>query len=419
MCCGLFVGRYVVRSGRGPYLCCMSNRKPMTPDARARIQEYMQEVERRAAGQWSFVLEHVGSTTLREHVQKASSRRSNPRHGPCPVHGGSDGFRLFKNWEETGGGICNSCGAKAGGVSLLAWDRSWGQWVASKEIGQVLGFPAKEYLAGLEAPDDAPPPPDPQLEARRLQAARDRYRQDVRNEQALERCLKRIRKIDWTQYKDPVVRYFEYRGLGAIRDDPPSDLYALPVEEYGYYSKHEKRYIKYGALPSFVALQRGQDDKVVSMHRIWVTPDGEKPFLEIPEEQRPPHKMGLGMPDNRTMNGSAVRLYDADHTLGIGEGLETMLGVRLLMAKRRHGRRLAVWSTLTAGGLERTWIPDHVSQLLEFVDNDEVHPRSRSGLGRGLEAGLSLRKMMIAKAVLLLRNIVTALQCDPEARCEY
>ncbi len=33
------------------------------------------------------------------------------RHVSCPVHGGRDGFRLFKDVETSGGGICNTCGA--------------------------------------------------------------------------------------------------------------------------------------------------------------------------------------------------------------------------------------------------------------------------------------------------------------------
>lgn len=40
---------------------------------------------------------------------------------PCPVHGGRDGFRLFKNAAESGGGICNTCGPFDNGISLLQW----------------------------------------------------------------------------------------------------------------------------------------------------------------------------------------------------------------------------------------------------------------------------------------------------------
>lgn len=46
-------------------------------------------------------------------------------HVPCPVHGGKDGFRLFSDASETGGGICNTCGAFPDGLALLQWVNGW------------------------------------------------------------------------------------------------------------------------------------------------------------------------------------------------------------------------------------------------------------------------------------------------------
>ena len=43
------------------------------------------------------------------------------RHGPCPVYGGKDGFRLFKDFEETGGGSSNRDGQFSNGFQLLCW----------------------------------------------------------------------------------------------------------------------------------------------------------------------------------------------------------------------------------------------------------------------------------------------------------
>ncbi|MBW2135795.1 MAG: hypothetical protein JRG72_11325 [Deltaproteobacteria bacterium] len=60
-------------------------------------------IREQARGRWSRILLTL-APELETAVQKA------PRHVPCPVHGGKDGFRLFGDWEETGGGICNTCG---------------------------------------------------------------------------------------------------------------------------------------------------------------------------------------------------------------------------------------------------------------------------------------------------------------------
>lgn len=57
------------------------------------------------APQLSNAMEHVG------------------RHGPCPIYGGKDGFRLFKDFEETGGGSSNRDGQFSNGFQLLCWLR--------------------------------------------------------------------------------------------------------------------------------------------------------------------------------------------------------------------------------------------------------------------------------------------------------
>lgn len=62
------------------------------------------------------------------------------RHVPCPVHGGSDGFRVFRDVEETGGGICNSCGPRRGGFALLMWANVWGFRETLEAVARDLGL---------------------------------------------------------------------------------------------------------------------------------------------------------------------------------------------------------------------------------------------------------------------------------------
>jgi putative DNA primase/helicase len=45
-------------------------------------------------------------------------------HVACPVHGGKDGFRFFDNFEETGGGVCNTCDSFPNGFKLIAWAKN-------------------------------------------------------------------------------------------------------------------------------------------------------------------------------------------------------------------------------------------------------------------------------------------------------
>ena len=69
-------------------------------------------------GQWLQVL-----AALVPELDAAIARKG--RHVACPVHGGRDGFRLFKDAEYTGGGVCNTCGIFHDGFELLSWINGW------------------------------------------------------------------------------------------------------------------------------------------------------------------------------------------------------------------------------------------------------------------------------------------------------
>lgn len=71
-------------------------------------------VQRAASGRWGDVL-----TALSPNLAPAVEKRG--RHVPCPIHGGRDGFRVFRDFETTGGGICNTCGSFPSGFKLLEW----------------------------------------------------------------------------------------------------------------------------------------------------------------------------------------------------------------------------------------------------------------------------------------------------------
>lgn len=90
------------------------------------------KVRQAATGNWLAIL-----ATLAPHIEGALKRPG--RHTGCPVHGGKDGFRLFKDVDQTGGGICNSCGAKSDGISLLMWLNDWSYQEALKHTAGLLG----------------------------------------------------------------------------------------------------------------------------------------------------------------------------------------------------------------------------------------------------------------------------------------
>lgn len=71
-------------------------------------------VAQAAAGHWGYIASCI-APQLEQAIAKAG------RHVPCPVNGGKDGFRVFKDFDETGGGSSNKDGQFANGFKLLCW----------------------------------------------------------------------------------------------------------------------------------------------------------------------------------------------------------------------------------------------------------------------------------------------------------
>ncbi|ALZ82516.1 DNA primase [Aeromonas veronii] len=88
-------------------------------------------VRNAAVGNWLFIL-----AALAPHLEPAL--RKPGRHVGCPIHGGHDGFRLFKDVHETGGGVCNTCGARHDGFELLMWVNNWDFKQCLEEVGDYL-----------------------------------------------------------------------------------------------------------------------------------------------------------------------------------------------------------------------------------------------------------------------------------------
>ena len=117
--------------------------------------------------------------------------------------------------------------------------------------------------------------------------------------------------------------------------------------------------------PAMVAIVRDAAGNSTGIHRTFLAPDGSgKAPVEKP-------KMMLG-----TVAGGAVRLMPlGDSTaLGLGEGIETVQAVHPACPG------LPLWSALSAGNLEHVVVPEQVTTVIIFVDNDLS--------GTGLKAAL-------------------------------
>jgi putative DNA primase/helicase len=250
------------------------------------------------------------------------------RHGPCPLCGGRDRFR-FDDRNGEGTYYCNQCGAGVG-VLLVRKKHGWNHREACDEIDRIIG-------AGGPA---AAPRPVEKSAANREAAIR--------------------RALDAATSSSVVDAYLTRRGLSVrspvLRGDPRCP----------YFDSEGKRIGRY---PAVLAPIIGPDGTLQSVARIYDT------------DVEPRKKI---MPPVSTIKGAAVRLFEPDEELAIGEGIETCLAVRELFG-------VPTWAALSAPGIEAFEPPPGLLRLHIYADHDAnatgqraayilAHRLSRTGL---------------------------------------
>ena len=267
------------------------------------------EVKRRAHGRWTEIL---GSLGVEERILKK-------RNGPCPLCGGTDRFQYTDKFGE-GNYHCRSCGA-GGGFKLLQAAKGIDFNTALREVEQCVGATV------VPRPAVATEPP-----AERMKKLAQRIWEEARPVSA----------------GDEVDRYLGGRGLAL--SVYPRVLRFHP--SLGYFQKDgEGKSRKLAEYPAMLACIQGPDGHGVTLHRTYLK-DGCK--LAAPDAKK---VLSAGI------NGAAVRLFEATDVLAISEGIETGLAVHLATAK-------PVWAGLSAGNLEKLWLPDSVRRICVYADND-------------------------------------------------
>lgn len=147
---------------------------------------------------------------------------------------------------------------------------------------------------------------------------------------------------------DEVDRYLSGRGLALPAY--PTVLRFHPA--LGYYEKDGSgKSRKLAEHPAMLACIQGQDGHAVTLHRTYLQ-DGAK--LRAADAKK---VLSAGI------NGAAVRLFEATGQLAVCEGIETALAVHLATQQ-------PVWAGISAGNLEKLWLPDTVRAVGIYADND-------------------------------------------------
>lgn len=277
----------------------------MSKEVEARITAAKQ----RAHGHWTGLLEAMG----------VDPKLLNGKGQPCPKCGGTDRFAYSDKYSE-GDSYCRTCGHRDG--------------FALAQL--VLGCSFVEALERVES----------QLGTVAVRPAAQAKTSTRGIKKLIERLLKESQPV---KHGDEVDRYLRNRGI--VLDEFPETLRFHP--ELGYYERvpGESRSKLMGTCPAMLALVHSPEGELVTLHRTYVR-NGRKAFGA---ESKKLLSSGI--------HGAAVRLYPAGDTLGLTEGIETGLAVRL-----RTGH--PVWAAINCLNLERLAIPDHVRRVCIYADND-------------------------------------------------
>lgn len=302
------------------------------------------EIKSLCNGRWDQVLRSL-APDLSEALDAVHPA---PKHVPCPVHGGKDGFRVFRDVVDTGGGICNTCGPRSDGIALIAWVNDW-------SVGTTL----RELTNYLEGSAIRAPAPRVTVDPKEVDA------ENARISANLVGTWKRSVAVS-DPIAEPVRLHLARRGLStsiypSVRYHP-----SLPYYE-------NKKLV--GHFPAMVAMVETVDRQPVTLHRTYLSADGSKAPVEDP-------KKSMEYPSTKKLSGCAIRLAKHGSILGLGEGIETTLSGMLAMG-------IPGWATITAQLMESIILPPEVTHVIIWGDKDAG--------GRGEQAAKVLIKRLWAE----------------------
>ena len=294
-------------------------------------------VRNAARGAWLSILDSLAPEI------KTAVENPGKRHIACPVHGGKDGFRLFRDADISGGGICNTCGSKPDGFSLLMWLRDWSFPDALMAVANVLGistYKSHQKPIVVRKPILLKLNPKLIVEDEKLKARLQTVWQESKS----------IRDPE----AEPVRLYLQSRGLDDWLPDWPS----LRFHPNMQYRDEDGKVIGY--FPAMLALvEKGND--LITIHRIFLTADGQKAPVDSPKKPMP-------VPSDKEIVGSAIRLGIPGRVLQVTEGIETALAVT-------EATGMVTWSLISASLMPNFHIPIGVEKLIIWSDLD----RSQTG----------------------------------------
>lgn len=267
------------------------------------------DIKTQLSGKWSSVLQSIGM----EHTI------FNGKHQPCIYCGGKDRARWDKAKEFY---ICGQCGPRQPIEMAMDYLN-----LSFKETAFYLRPNLDKYkMTTISAPDTTAN----EARIKQIHAGLKRITPD---------CL--------------AAKYLAGRGITVL---PERDCYFHPG--IAYYEDGKK----IGVHPCMVSVFRDNNGDTCTYHLTYLTQTGEKLHCESPKKI---------LPTIRPLSGSAIKLFAADDTLCIAEGIETALAIY-----QRNG--LPIWAAGNANNMAAMLIPDNIKHIYIYADEDKNFCGARS-----------------------------------------
>jgi len=292
------------------------------------------EMKRRMQGRWLSAF-----NALAPALSEAASQLG--QNVPCPISGGTDGFRLFKDANFTGGGVKQSERVIPEGIDMLMWVNNWSFPEAYDALSEWLD--GKSVQAGpIYLPEKKP------VDETKLRAW-------------LNRIWGEALALDHTM-SYPARAYFSYRRV--LR----SAFAARDIRFHPNLNYKGKGGVLLGTYPAILCLVRNNSGAPVGIHRTFITKGGLK--VEIGDG----HKARKLTPTvSQESKGRVIRTNEpVAGVLGIAEGLETALSVL-------EARSFPVWPGLSNTMLQSFVPPTGVHTVINFLDKDRNKASENSG----------------------------------------
>jgi hypothetical protein len=209
-------------------------------------------------------------------------------HVPCPMHGGKDGFKFFKDFGETGGGVCNTCGFFPTGIKLIV---------------KALKCSQTEALATIEACLKKNGTTHP---LKNSSLVKTKKAKNIPNKVWVQKIIKEA-QID----SGRISNYLKSRGLTG---DVPDGIMFHPAVPYFEDGK------KVGSFPAMVALIT-KGDQNLGLHLTYLAKNstGKAPVSNPKKQPK--------IASDLTLSGGAVwlKLPEKGQPIILCEGIETGL----------------------------------------------------------------------------------------------